>query len=231
MDKNDHYKYMKLAIEYGDVALKNNEVPVTAMLVHNQTKEILYKSHNMTNITLNGTAHAEFIIYRYLMEKFPDKHLKIWQNSTLYVTVEPCIMCASMLDQIGIGVIVFGCPNERFGGNGSVFNIRQKSKYRIIPGVCMKEAISLLRRFYVNENDKSPNTINKKKRTLKLDEFPKLEYSKFITLQEFTETWGEKYASIYKENDFLNFDVNSGELLLPVSSNLSDKDTKRLKLL
>lgn len=205
MDSSEHYKFMKVAVQYGDVALQNNEVPVTAILVNNSTKEIIYKAHNMTNLTLNGTAHAEFEIYKYLLKKFPETHLSIWKNSTLYVTVEPCIMCASMLDQIGINMIVFGCPNERFGGNGSVFNIRYKSKYKIVPGVCHKEAISLLRRFYINQNDKSPNSINKKKRVLKLDDFPILNYSNFITLKEFTDIWGEKYKQIYLNNEFLEF--------------------------
>jgi tRNA-specific adenosine deaminase 2 len=205
MQACDHYKFMMVAIEYGDVALKNEEVPVTAILVHNETKEILYKAHNMTNITLNGTAHAEFEIYKYLKEKHQESHLQIWQNSTLYVTVEPCIMCASMLDQIGISMVVFGCPNERFGGNGSVFDIRYKSNYQIVPGVCHREAIGLLRKFYINENDRSPTTINKKKRTLKLEVFPHPVYSQFLTLDEFVSIWGEEHESIYKENKFLDF--------------------------
>lgn len=222
MDKNDHYKYMQIAIQYGDVALKNNEVPVTAILVNNKTKEVIYKAHNMTNLTLNGTAHAEFEIYKYLLNKNPDSHLSIWKNSTLYVSVEPCIMCASMLDQIGIETIVFGCPNERFGGNGSVFNIRYKSKCKVIPGVCHKEAISLLRRFYINQNDKSPTSINKKKRTLKLSEFPKIEYSKFITLQEFIDIWGEEYKDIYINNEFLDFN-NDNVLKLPETNSKRQK--------
>lgn len=225
MQASEHYKYMKIAVKYGEVALKNNEVPVTAILVDNTTKEVLYSSYNMTNISLNGTLHAEFMIYQYLLKKFPTNHLNIWKNSTLYVTVEPCIMCASMLDQIGISMVVFGCPNERFGGNGSVFNIRYNSNYKIVPGVCSKDAISLLRRFYINENDSSPTTINKKKRILKLDEFPKLDYSKFITLNEFIEIWGEKYRAIYENNDFLEFNVHTGDLIMP-----GNHDTKKLKV-
>lgn len=239
MQALEHYKYMQVAIKYGDTALENNEVPVTAILVHNGTKEILHRSHNMTNKTLNGTKHAEFIIYEYLMKKFPETHLKLWKESTLYVTVEPCIMCASMLDQLGISKIVFGCPNERFGGNGSVFNIRYNSKYDIVPGVCLKEAIMLLRRFYVNENDRSPTSINKKKRVLKLQEFPKLNYSQYISLAEFINTWGEKFTTIYETNEFLEFD-DKGELLAPqrhekhsleISDvNGTDKDSKKVKI-
>lgn len=226
MDASNHYKFMQEAIKYGEVALENDEVPVAAILVDNSTNEILYRAHNMTNITLNGTAHAEFQIYDHLKHKFPKDHLARWQNCTLYVTVEPCIMCASMLDQIGVSMIVFGCPNERFGGNGSVFNIRYKSNIKLVPGVGHTEAIALLRRFYIRENERSPQNINKKKRTLKLDEFPRFDYSKFITLQEFIEIWSKHYQQIYLKNEFLEFDEN-GVLKVPSET---DNKNKKLKL-
>lgn len=131
-----------------------------------------------------------------------------------------------MLDQIGVSMIVFGCPNERFGGNGSVFNIRYKSNIKLVPGVGHTEAIALLRRFYIRENERSPQNINKKKRTLKLDEFPRFDYSKFITLLEFIEIWGKHYQQIYLKNEFLEFDEN-GVLKVPSET---DNKNKKLKL-
>lgn len=225
MDASDHFKLMQEALNYGEVALSSDEVPVAAILVDNSTKKILYRAHNMTNITLNGTAHAEFRIYDHLKCSYPKDHLEMWHNCTLYVTVEPCIMCASMLDQIGVSMIVFGCPNERFGGNGSVFDIRYKSNIKLVPGVGHREAISLLRRFYIRENERSPQNINKKKRTLKLDEFPQFKYSQFITLPEFIDIWGKDAEQIYLENDFLEFE-ESGKLILPRKV---DTDKKKLK--
>lgn len=221
-----HYHYMQIAIEYGEVSLRNNEVPVSAILVDNNTGAVIYKSHNWTNHTLNGTAHAEFQIYHHLLKTEPETHLEIWKNATLYVTVEPCIMCASMLDQIGISTIVFGCPNERFGGNGSVFNIRYKSKAKIIPGVCLQEAILLLRKFYIRENDQSPNVINKKKRVLKVEEFPKMEYSKYITLEEFIDVWGDEFKFVYETNDFMDFDEKTGLLVNKVNEENTKKKIK-----
>ena len=225
MDASDHFKFMQESLKYGEVALNHDEVPVAAILVDNNTKKILYRAHNMTNITLNGTAHAEFRIYDYLKRTFPKNHLEMWQNCTLYVTVEPCIMCASMLDQIGVSMIVFGCPNERFGGNGSVFDIRYKSNIKLVPGVGHREAISLLRRFYIRENERSPQNINKKKRTLKLDEFPQFKYSQFITLQEFIDIWGKEFQQIYAENDFLQFGED-GKLKLPCETDINKKRLK-----
>lgn len=214
---------MRQALNYGDVAFKNNEVPVTALLVDNRTGEILHRAHNMTNISLNGTSHAEFQIYNHLLHKSPHDHLQIWKNATLYVTVEPCIMCASLLDQLGISCVVFGCPNVRFGGNGSVFNVNYNSNYKIIPGVGHKEAIALLRRFYVGENKKNPNSITKKKRVLKMDDFPQIEYSKYISREKFVDIWGGDAGRIYDTNDFLEFD-DEGKLIL------NDNSHKRAKI-
>lgn len=203
---------MREALTYAEISLKSNEVPVAAVLVDNTSGEILQKGHNWTNHSLNGTAHAEFIIYQKLRKSHSDSHLKMWKNATLYVTVEPCIMCASMLLQVGVSAVVFGCPNERFGGHGSVFNVRNKSLKIVIPGVCHREAISLLRRFYVRENVVSPNAIEKKKRVLNLNEFPRLQYNKYITIDEFNEIWGVKNQFIFENDDFLEFN-ECGELI------------------
>lgn len=226
MDSKNHYNYMKIALEVAESALQVNEVPVAAILVSNKTGKVLSRKHNMTNKTLNGTKHAEFMIYQELLEANKEEHLKLWENSTLYVTVEPCIMCASMLDQLNIKMVVFGCPNERFGGNGSVFNINYKSNYTIVPGVGLKNAIGLLRKFYILENDKSPTSINKKKRSLNLQEFPKMIYSKFISPNEFDRIWGQEFHSVYENNDFLEFDENG---LLVIKDSI-ESPNKRKKL-
>lgn len=89
------------------------------------------------------------------MAKFPQSVLRA---TDLYVTVEPCIMCASALRQYGIRAVYFGCLNDRFGGCGGVMAIHaDESVDRPFPafgGLFREEAIMLLRRFYVQENDK-----------------------------------------------------------------------------
>jgi len=76
----------------------------------------------------------------------------------LYVTVEPCIMCASALRQYGIRAVYFGCLNDRFGGCGGVMNIHADpgvdAPYPVYGGLFREEAIMLLRKFYVQENNK-----------------------------------------------------------------------------
>ena len=78
---------------------------------------------NETNRTLNGTRHAEFVALAGILSEHPISDLK---ETDLYVTVEPCVMCASMLRQYGIRAVYFGCWNERFGGTGGVLNIHSE---------------------------------------------------------------------------------------------------------
>ena len=89
------------------------------------------------------------------MAKHPQSILK---ETDLYVTVEPCIMCASALRQYGIRAVYFGCLNDRFGGCGGVMHIHADKSvdppFPVYGGLFREEAIMLLRRFYVQENEK-----------------------------------------------------------------------------
>ena len=74
------------------------------------------------------------------------------------MTVEPCIMCASLLSQYKIRKVYFGCQNDKFGGCGGVLDVRNNGEgppgYEVTGGILREEAIMLLRRFYVQENEK-----------------------------------------------------------------------------
>jgi len=70
-----------------------------------------------------GTRHAEFIALAEILDKHP---ISILKETDLYVTVEPCIMCASALRQYGVRSVYFGCWNERFGGTGGVMKIHSE---------------------------------------------------------------------------------------------------------
>lgn len=97
------------------------------------------------------------------------------KETTLYVTVEPCIMCGAALRQAGIGRVVFGAGNERFGGCGSVLGAHDDDElcnapgYEAVGGVYRQEAIMLLRRFYLTENLNAPNPKSKARRVLKTE--------------------------------------------------------------
>ena len=97
--------------------------------------------------------------------------VKPLKDTDLYVTVEPCIMCAAALRQVQIRHVYFGCSNEKFGGCGTVFNIHNdKSRYpeyNVTGGILKNEAIMMLRKFYINENSNAPEPRKKTNRVLK----------------------------------------------------------------
>jgi tRNA(Arg) A34 adenosine deaminase TadA len=86
----------------------------------------------------------------------------------LYVTCEPCIMCAAALAQVQIGRVVFGCRNDKFGGCGSILHLHQDQEpnhkgYPIVSGILEQEAVTLLRSFYDRENFHAPDDKRKRK--------------------------------------------------------------------
>jgi len=158
-------------VSQAELALQTDETPVGCVLVHN--KSIVARGMNATNCTLNGTRHAEFIAVNHLISpsfsslspsdtqiSFQDQMSRL-KETDLYVTVEPCIMCASFLRQLGIRKVYFGAVNDRFGGTGGVLNIHNMKYniegdigYEVSGGWLREEAIMVLRRFYVQENEK-----------------------------------------------------------------------------
>lgn len=82
----------------------------------------------------------------------------------LYVTCEPCIMCAAALADMKIGRVIFGCRNDKFGGCGSILHVHQgDAGYPILGGVLKEEAIGLLRSFYSQENHHAPDEKRRRK--------------------------------------------------------------------
>ncbi|KAF2760998.1 cytidine deaminase-like protein [Pseudovirgaria hyperparasitica] len=171
-----HGSFMREALSMAELALESDETPVGCVFVHDG--KIIGKGMNDTNRSLNGTRHAEFVALAEILAKYP---LSILKDTDLYVTVEPCVMCASALRQYGIRFVYFGCWNERFGGTGGVLNIHDDpSVDKSLPvrgNIFREEAIMLLRRFYVQENEKAPAPKQKKTRELKTAITP-LEFKK-----------------------------------------------------
>lgn len=160
-----HQGFMQQAIDVAEQALAEGETPVACVLV--LEGQVVARGMNDTNRSLNGTRHAEFLA----INEFLAKHsITRFAETDLYVTVEPCIMCASALRQYGIRAVYYGCGNERFGGNGSVLSIHSDQSldppYPSYGGLYRKEAIMLLRRFYIQENGNAPNPRAKGNREL-----------------------------------------------------------------
>jgi len=140
--------------------------------------EVIAKARNRTNELRNATRHAELeAIDDILANKLLTPQVVEYplSETTLYVTVEPCIMCASALRQIGIEKVYFGCANERFGGCHGIISVNKNlghpkhPPYEAIGGYCREEAIMMLRRFYMTENTNAPVPKSKGNRVLKTD--------------------------------------------------------------
>ena len=166
---SDIDKWMEHAFVMARYALEHQEVPVGCVVVYNN--EIIAKGCNEVNVTLNATRHAEMIAIDQLEVyardiKTPLKD--VCGRSRLFVTVEPCVMCAFALRLIGLCDVVFGCRNDRFGGCGSVLDVHEKElqissapesalpELKLTPLVREKEAIALLQQFYEGENPNVP---------------------------------------------------------------------------
>jgi tRNA-specific adenosine deaminase 2 len=113
--QSDH-ELMGQALDEAEAALRANEVPVGCVFAH-PDHGVIGRGHNNTVASCNGTRHAELeaIDQMLLRDRQP---LEVVAACTLFVTVEPCIMCASALRQLGIRQVVFGCGNDKFGGCG-----------------------------------------------------------------------------------------------------------------
>ena len=114
------------------------------MFVDANANELLAKSHNLTTRTKNATTHCEVNCIREISAK---NNGQMPENCCVYVTVEPCIMCAYALNLAGVKRVVFGCRNDKFGGNGSILSLNYfggAPKYEVVSGVMSNEAVQLL---------------------------------------------------------------------------------------
>tara|TARA_R110002049_G_scaffold182042_1_gene349735 strand:+ start:9551 stop:10030 length:480 start_codon:yes stop_codon:yes gene_type:complete len=139
--------WMRQALDAAIVAEKNNEVPVGAILVKNNQ---LLSTGNNSPISLNDpSAHAEVLAIRNAALKMDNYRLP---GTTLYVTLEPCMMCAGTMLHARIERLVFGAYDEKTGVAGSCFdwinNEKQLHKIKVQGGVLEKECRELLQNFF-----------------------------------------------------------------------------------
>ena len=123
------------------------EVPVGAVLVHQDV--ILARAHNSPLLLQDPTAHAEILALRETAKALGNYRLK---DTTLYVTLEPCAMCAGALVNARVGQLVFGCRDLRFGAVRSKFHIADSEllnhRVEVIEGVLAAECMELVKRFF-----------------------------------------------------------------------------------
>lgn len=135
-------KYMAEALKEAHLALEEDEIPIGAVIVCKG--RIIGRGHNMTEMLHDPTAHAEMIAVTAATEAVGGKYLG---DSTLYVTVEPCPMCAGALNWAQIGRIVYGAPDPKRGYSMSTPSLLHP-KTQVRSGVLADECSALMIDFF-----------------------------------------------------------------------------------
>lgn len=155
---------MKRSLELANNALIAQEVPVGCVFILDGC--VVAESRNTVNETRNPTRHAEINCIDIFMDYCNANNLdyiKSFMRVCVYVTVEPCIMCAAALNNVCVSEVIFGCANDRFGGK-TVLNVSNffDFKYKLSGGLLADEAMSLLKLFYKGTNPLAPDSKKKK---------------------------------------------------------------------
>ena len=143
--------FMNEALIEANKALKNNEVPVGAVLVNNQTNKIISRNYNKINHSKNAIKHCEINLINETCEKLKQKYLN---NTTIFVTLEPCSMCASAISEAHISTLYFGAYDNKNGGIEKI-RIAFKRNSIFIPtiygGIKEDECNKLLKNFFIDK--------------------------------------------------------------------------------
>lgn len=140
---------MRLALAEALQAYNENEVPIGAVLVDNESGILICKNHNRIEQLNDATAHAEILVLREASQKLKRRRLT---NCTLYVTLEPCAMCAGALVLSRVERLVYGAVDSKFGAAESLFNVVNNPalnhQIKVTAGILEVESRELLQKFF-----------------------------------------------------------------------------------
>ncbi|MCB0279612.1 MAG: tRNA adenosine(34) deaminase TadA [Calditrichaeota bacterium] len=146
-------KFMKYAIDEAVKAYEKKEVPVGAIVVYEN--KVIGRGHNMTLSLNDPTAHAEIIAITAACSYLESDRLRDCQ---LYVTVEPCIMCAGAIINSRINQLIFGAYQPKYGAFGSILNVNQTKinhTVQVIDGIMESDCEALLKLFFQEKRKKN----------------------------------------------------------------------------
>lgn len=142
-----HIKYMKEALKQAKKAYALGEVPIGCVIVYED--KVIARGYNRRNTDKNTLAHAEITAINRASKKLGDWRL---EDCTLYVTLEPCQMCAGAIVQSRITNVVMGCMNPKAGCGGSILNILEMPEFNhqvnVIRGIMEEECSQVLQEFF-----------------------------------------------------------------------------------
>ena len=141
------YNFMFEALSLAERALNEGEIPIGAVVVHNN--KIIGKGYNQTETLKDPTAHAEMIAITAAANSLKEKFLS---GCELYITVEPCLMCSGAILLSRIETIYFGANEPKFGSAGSLYNVLGDGKYnhkpKVYSGIYAEESAALLEQYF-----------------------------------------------------------------------------------
>lgn len=143
----EHERWMESAIKEAEQAYKRKEVPIGAVIVHEG--RIIGRGYNQIESLQDPTAHAEMIAITAAATSLSNRRL---ENCTLYVTLEPCAMCAGAIVQARLPQLVFAAPDPKAGACGTLFNIVQDARLNhrveLVSGVLEERCSGILKEFF-----------------------------------------------------------------------------------
>ena len=148
IQEKHHDHFMKLALMEAERAGEIGEVPIGAVLA-GERGEVLAAAGNRTISENDPCAHAEILAIREAAKK---EHNYRLLNTTLYVTIEPCVMCMGAILHARLQRLVFGAPDPKWGGAGSLYRLADDDRFNhrveVIGGVCLEESKRLIQEFF-----------------------------------------------------------------------------------
>ena len=151
---NFNNKWMKIAIIEAKKYSKSDEIPISAVLVNLKTNELISKSCNKVFSKSDPTAHAEIEVIRKASKLLKTNFLK---NTAIYVTLEPCIMCAAAISEAQISRVYFGAYDNKNGGieNGPrLYNNKNYFKPEVYGGIMEEDCSLIIKNFFKNLRNK-----------------------------------------------------------------------------
>lgn len=136
--------FMRMALQEADKALEKDEVPIGCVIVSND--RVIARSHNLTETLTDVTAHAEMQAITSAANFLGGKYLK---NCTLYVTLEPCVMCSGALAWSQISKVVIGTRDEQRGFINKGLSLHPKTE--VVTGVLENECSAIVKDFFKNK--------------------------------------------------------------------------------
>lgn len=151
---NSSNEFMKLALDMASFAESKGDIPVGAVIVDSKTNAIISKAYNRSNIDQDPTAHAEMIAIR---DACKILNAKVLSGYDLYVTLEPCAMCATAISYAKISRLYYGAYDIKFGAIENGVRIFTSTSTLFIPeiygGILREQSAEMLKKFFLDKRN------------------------------------------------------------------------------